>query len=143
MGTTKPQDGRVSPDRNRTSMSPERQAGSQAGRISRYRHSDDPHVQHAMKSIGEGDHAKGLAQILDDISEKRTARGDAALIESVIGLVDSQDAGVRRSAMRCVMGLVIKSNKALAKALVEMCSDPGTTKQRIVRLQALARCDIC
>ena len=54
--------------------------------------------------------------------------------------VHSGKAIVRKAATSCVLSLVVKNNEKLAKAVVEMCHDPGTTEQRAVRLQALGRC---
>ena len=54
--------------------------------------------------------------------------------------VHSGHAMVRKAATSCVLSLVVKNNEKLAKAVVEMCHDPGTTEQRAIRLQALGRC---
>lgn len=44
---------------------------------------DDPYVRQAMATLKEGESNNRFFEVLDSISEKKTAKGNAALIEAV------------------------------------------------------------
>jgi hypothetical protein len=96
-----------------SSCSHERQAG------------EDPYIRQAMARMEEGGTSSDFVSILEGLPQLKAARCNAAVIEAVLEFVDSKNKHIRRAAETCVMGLMKKNNEELAKAMVEMCSDPG------------------
>lgn len=78
-----------------------------------------------MARMQEGGTSADFVSILEGLPQKKAARSNAAVIEAVMEFVDSKNKHIRRAAEACVMGLMKKNNEELAKAMVEMCHDPG------------------
>jgi len=93
-----------------------------------------------MTRLKGGETCKGFFDILASVSEKKAAKGNAGLFEAVMEYVNSKNPTVRKAAEKCALALVIKNNEAFANAVVEMCSDPGSNQQRVLRMQALGCC---